>query len=208
MAKDDLRRRAAFTREVYEKNARRFDAERDKSLIERAWLDRFCALLPPGASVLDAGCGTGEPIARDLIVRGYRVTGVDFAAAMLDIARARHPEARWVEADMRDLVLDATFDGIIAWHSFFHLTPEEQERALARLAAHLSENGVMMLTVGPGAGEVLGRVGDDVIYHASLTREHYQRLLGDAGMEVIAFVPNDSRCGGATVLLAQRTPLP
>ena len=64
MGKDELRRIASNTREVYEKNATRFDAARDKSLIERPWLDRFCALLPPGASVLDAGCGTGDPIAR------------------------------------------------------------------------------------------------------------------------------------------------
>lgn len=204
MAKDDPRRYAAFTREVYEKNARRFDAERDKSLIERPWLDRFCALLPPGASVLDAGCGTGEPIARELIARGYRVTGVDFAAAMLDIARARHPDARWVQADMRDLGLGATFDGIIAWHSFFHLTPEDQERALVRLAAHLGANGVMMLTVGPEAGEVLGHVGDDVIYHASLTREQYEHVLGKEGVRVVDFVADDKDCGGATVLFARR----
>ena len=45
------------------------------------------------------------------------------------------------------MALGATFDGIIAWHSFFHLTPEDQERALARLGAHLGANGVMMLTV-------------------------------------------------------------
>jgi ubiquinone/menaquinone biosynthesis C-methylase UbiE len=204
MAKDELRRIASNTREVYEKNATRFDAERDKSLIERAWLDRFCALLPPGARVLDAGCGTGDPIARELIVRGCRVTGVDFAAAMLDIARARHPGACWVQADMRDLALGATFNGIIAWHSFFHLTPEEQKRALARLAAHLGAEGVMMLTVGPEVGEVLGHVGDDVIYHASLTREEYERLLGDAGVMVVEFVADDKNCGGATVLLARR----
>ena len=204
MAEDELRRIAARTREIYQANARRFDAERDKSLIERAWLDRFCALLPPGVSVLDAGCGTGDPIASHLIAHGFRVTGVDFASAMLDIARARHPEARWVEADLRDFGLGATFDGIIAWHSFFHLTPEEQERALARLSAHLGANGVMMLTVGPEAGEVLGRVGDDVIYHASLTREDYEHLLGKDGVRVVEFVADDKDCGGGTVLFARR----
>ena len=40
---------------------------REGSLYERGWLDRFCALVPPGGSVLDMGCGAGEPIARPLL---------------------------------------------------------------------------------------------------------------------------------------------
>jgi cyclopropane fatty-acyl-phospholipid synthase-like methyltransferase len=44
---------------------------------ESAWLDRFSTLLSQGASILDIGCGSGEPIARYLIDRGFAVDGVD-----------------------------------------------------------------------------------------------------------------------------------
>lgn len=201
---EKLRDIAAHTRDIYERNAARFDAERVKVLIERKWLDRFCARLPAGGSVLDVGCGTGDPIARYFIERGYRVTGVDFSEAMLAIARACYPDARWLCADMRRLALDDTFDGLVGWHSFFHLTPEEQASTLTKLAAHLAPGGALMLTVGPEAGEVTGHVGNDVVYHASLSRQDYERALAALGLRIVAFAVPDDDCGGAIVLLARK----
>ena len=73
--------------------------------------------------MLDLGCGTGEPIAQWFKAEGFAVTGMDFATAMLDIARARWPKDDWRVGDMRKLNLgDERFDGLIAWDSFFHLT--------------------------------------------------------------------------------------
>jgi 2-polyprenyl-3-methyl-5-hydroxy-6-metoxy-1,4-benzoquinol methylase len=45
-------------------------AARGTTLGERAWIDRFAAMLSPGATVLDIGCGPGEPIAVCLAGRG------------------------------------------------------------------------------------------------------------------------------------------
>ena len=53
------------------------------------------ARIPAGATVLDAGCGTGAH-ARALAAAGYRVTGADASPAML--AQAREAEARIAEA--------------------------------------------------------------------------------------------------------------
>ncbi len=63
--------------DLYQRRAADFDRERSRSLFERAWLDRFAGLLPEGGSVLDLGCGTGEPIARYLLGKDLAVTGVD-----------------------------------------------------------------------------------------------------------------------------------
>lgn len=41
----------------------------------------------------------------------------------------RHAEA-WVLADVRNLALQRRFHGIIAWDSFFHLTPGDQCRVI------------------------------------------------------------------------------
>lgn len=201
---EELRRIAARTRDIYDRNVTRFDSERAKTLIERKWLDRFCALPPAGGRILDVGCGTGDPLARYLIDRGCRVTGVDFSEAMLAVARARYPNARWFWADMRRLALDDIFDGIVGWHSFFHLTPDEQASTLTKLADHLAPGGALMLTVGPEAGEVTGYVGDDVVYHASLLRRDYERALAALGLRIVEFAVSDDDCGGATVLLARK----
>ena len=189
---------------VYERQAGWFDAHRDKSLFERGWLERFCAELPEGARVLDLGCGTGEPVAAWLIGRGCAVTGMDFAAPMLAMARARFPAARWIEGDMRALDLGEAFDGVLGWDSFFHLTPEEQREVLPRMARHLAPGGALMLTVGPEAGEAWGEVGGEPVYHASLSRGEYEAVLGREGLQMLDFVAADPGCGGRSVLLAKK----
>ena len=72
---------------------------------ERAAWDRIFDLVLPGhrpLDALDAGCGTGF-LSFELAARGHRVTGVDFAPAMLAEARRKATEraatVRFEEAD-------------------------------------------------------------------------------------------------------------
>ncbi|MCR9213617.1 MAG: class I SAM-dependent methyltransferase [Proteobacteria bacterium] len=194
---------ALTTQDVYERNSVRFDAERYKGLIEKAWLDRFLDLLPETAEVLDVGCGSAEPIADYIIGRGFQLTGVDASSGMIRLARARFPDHDWRQMDMRSLDLPEKFHGLIAWNSFFHLTREEQRQVLPLFAAHLKAPGALMLTVGPEEGEVDGHVGDDRVYHASLSLEEYRMILESHGLEVIKFIPDDPDCDGHSVLLAR-----
>ncbi len=205
---DDFAAIAATTQAVYERHAAGFDRHRPKGLHEKPWLDRFSALLPPGGRILDLGCGAGDPIARHFLADGFDVTGVDFSAPMLALARVRLPQSRWLQADMRELELGETFDGIIGWNSFFHLSAADQRSTLPRLAAHLAPNGALMLTVGPRAGEVIGQVEGEPIYHASLSPQEYEALLGELGLAIIEFVFEDPTCDQQTVLLAQRRETP
>lgn len=187
---------------VYERQGARFDAERPKGLHERLWLDRFTARLPPGGHVLDLGCGAGDPIAGFLRESGFRVTGLDAATAMLEIARARDPSGDWRQGDMRALDLPERFDGILGWNSFFHLTPDDQRATLPLLARHLVPGGALMLTVGPRAGEVEGRVGGERVYHASLAPTEYEAILTRLGLRILVFTKEDPACDLQTVLLA------
>ena len=122
--------------DLYERHARAFDRERGRSLSERGWLDRFRGIAGPGATILDIGCGSGEPIARYLIAAGHNVTGVDSAETMIAICRERFPAQSWTVADMRCLALGRRFGGILAWDSFFHLTQDDQRAMFAIFAAH------------------------------------------------------------------------
>lgn len=78
--------------DLYSRRARDFDADRTKTLFERPWLDALLDHVPEAGTVLDLGCGSGEPIARHLIERGRRVTGVDASPGLIDLCRARFPE--------------------------------------------------------------------------------------------------------------------
>ncbi len=190
---------------TYERQAARFDRDRSRALHEVGWLERFVGLLPGDGRVLDLGCGTGEPIGRWLAERGLRVTGIDASAAMLAIARERAPDGDWRQLDLRRLDLGERFDGIVAWDSIFHLTPADQIDVVGRIARHLRPRGPLLMNVGPSAGVLSGRVGDETVYHASLAPEHYRELLAAEGVEILDFVPEDPTCGNRSVMLARST---
>ena len=52
---------------------------------ESASLDQFTALLPRDATILDIGCGSGEPIARYLVERSFAVEGVDASPTLVGL---------------------------------------------------------------------------------------------------------------------------
>ncbi|WP_299045933.1 class I SAM-dependent methyltransferase [uncultured Tateyamaria sp.] len=189
---------------VYDRQAAVYDAQRSRALFEARWLARFAAGLPDGARVLDLGCGTGEPIARWFKAEGFVVTGVDFSEPMLNIARTRWPDGDWRQADMRDFDLGEVFDGIIAWNSFFHLTAEAQRTCIARMARHLVTGGVLMLTVGPDAGEAQGTVGDEPVYHASLSPAEYATCFEANGLRLTGFLAEDPETNRHSVLMARK----
>lgn len=60
-----------------------------------------------------------------------------------------------------------------------------------------------MLTVGTHDGEVTGRVGDDIVYHASLSQDEYCDILSNQGLEIESFVTEDPDCDGSTIMLAK-----
>jgi len=190
---------------LYERHARTFDCERGKSLFERDWLDRFRAAAGAEASILDIGCGSGEPIARYLIEAGHAVTGVDSSETMIALCQERFPTHSWIVADMRRLDFGRRFNGILAWDSFFHLTQDEQRAMFVTFAAHIADGGALMFTSGPRAGEAIGSFHGEPLYHASLDPEDYQRLLAAYGFDVIDHVAEDATCGGHTLWLARKT---
>ncbi|MZR30460.1 class I SAM-dependent DNA methyltransferase [Sneathiella litorea] len=197
---------AKTTQDVYERNADRFDAERLKTLFERNWLDRFLSFVPDKGNVLDLGCGAGDPIASYIISKGYVLTGVDASAAMLRLARGKFPDGDWRQMDMRALDMPERFHGIIGWDSFFHLTRAEQRSVLPKIAEQLHPLGALLLTVGADDGEVSGQVGDDAVYHASLSIKEYTTILETCGLKVVNFRPEDPNCMFRTILLAQKLP--
>ena len=191
--------------EIYERHADAWvDARlREGSLYERGWLDRFCALVPPGGSVLDIGCGAGEPIARYVSERGYAVTGVDSSPAMIAKFRACLSGQQALVSDMRALSLGRLFHGILAWDSFFHLNHEDQRRMFPIFRAHAAPRASLMFTSGPAHGEVIGCLEGEPLYHASLNAAEYAGLLDGEGFDVVSTLAEDRTCGGRTVWLAR-----
>ncbi len=68
-------------------------------------------LVPPGSSVLEVGCATGDELAA---VRPAEGVGIDFSPRMVELARRKHPHLRFEVMPAEDPRLDTCFDYILA----------------------------------------------------------------------------------------------
>ncbi|MGC2203784.1 MAG: class I SAM-dependent methyltransferase [Stellaceae bacterium] len=103
-----------------------------RTAAERAAWDRILNLMVPQRNALDAldvGCGTGF-LSLELAARGHRVTGIDFAPAMLAEARRKSAERgfsiRFEEGDAENLPFAAaSFDLVVSRHLLWTLPHPE-----------------------------------------------------------------------------------
>ena len=123
---------------------------------------------------------------------------------MIALFQRNLPGVEAILADMRGLALDRVFDALLAWDSFFHLSPVDQRAMFPVFAAHAAPGAALMFTAGPEAGEPIGQVEGEPVYHASLAPEEYRACLDAAGFDTIAFTPEDPECDGHTVWLARK----
>ena len=82
--------------------------------LHHRWRERAADLAAVGAGMraLDVATGTGD-LAIELASRGAEVTGMDFAPAMLEVARAKAPSIAFEEGDALALRYDdAEFDAV------------------------------------------------------------------------------------------------
>jgi ubiquinone/menaquinone biosynthesis C-methylase UbiE len=121
---------------------------------------------------LDAACGTGRHAAR-LAELGHEVTGVDGSPEMLDAARARVPEAHFLEGDLRDLpVDDGEMDLAVCALALGHI--EELVPPVAELARAVRPGGRVVLSdlhpgMSAGGGQALFEAADGSL---AFVREH------------------------------------
>jgi ubiquinone/menaquinone biosynthesis C-methylase UbiE len=105
---------------------------------------------PAGGALLDVACGFGRH-AVPLAAEGFRVTGVDRSATLLDEARRRAGDAddgpALVAADYRELPFaDASFDAAInLYTSIGFLGDEEDTQVLAEIARVLRPGGRLVI---------------------------------------------------------------
>lgn len=118
--------------------------------------DFVAGLVPAGARVLDAGCGTGR-VAIELARRGYQAIGVDVDERMLARARRTAPELVWLRSDLAELDVPAlgTFDLVVAAGNVIPLVAAGTERAvLTNLARVLHPGGLLVTGFGLDAAHL------------------------------------------------------
>lgn len=165
------------TLDVYTNEADRYAAQ-PLSPDQTAALDQFIAALPPGARVLDLGCGPGVHAAR-MLRAGLKVDALDATPAFVIAALNQGINARLGTFD--DIDTCAQYDGIYASFSLLHASRADLPRHLKDIAAALAPKGTFFIAMKLGDGAARDSIGRHYTYVSEI---ELVRLLKDAGLTV------------------------
>ena len=176
-----------------------------------SYVDRILEDLPTGAKVLDLGCGTGEPVAKYIVERGFTVTGVDESSQMLKFARQAVPEAQLIHADIVTVELIGTFDAAVAWDSIFHVERKHHAAIYQKLANVLRAGARLLLSVGGSApaeddslegftSEMYGQT----FYYSGFAPDVARKLIEASGFEIELWEVDDSTSRGHIAVIARK----
>lgn len=177
--------------ECYDSFADTYDVNRGLFDMGPVFEDFWQRLARRDGDALDLGCGAGEPFAKNFIERGWRVTGVDFSARMLQLAERHVPEMRRIYADMATVSFaPESFDAVTAVYSLFHLPRAQHAVLFGNIRAWLRPGGKLLFTYASrhytgaetfdGHIEFMGRP----LYYSHDTPQHLRGILADAGFSI------------------------
>jgi len=156
--------------------------DRSEQIRAGAWL---VERLGPGALVLDIGCGTGIPTARQLLDAGIRVVGIDISPAMIAAASAAVPEATMHNSDVLDFTATG-FDGAVAFFSLLMLPRSDILRALSVLRTAIKPGGYLLISmVETDLDDIPVKFLDADIRVSGYRREELHQVVEQAGFEIV-----------------------
>jgi 2-polyprenyl-3-methyl-5-hydroxy-6-metoxy-1,4-benzoquinol methylase len=166
----------------WEAAAEKFIAARSR--IGEAVVREWARHLPPGAPVLDLGCGSGVPISEALIDAGFSVHGVDASPTLIAKFHSRFPRVPVAcEPAESSRFFDRSFDGVIAVGLLFLLPADVQRTLLIRMGAALNPGGRLLFSsprqICTWSDMTTGRES------RSLGANAYAAILSEAGMALV-----------------------
>lgn len=174
------------------------------------YADRILDGLPPRARVLDLGCGTGNPIAKHIIERGFSVVAIDQSKEMLKIAKTVIPEAELIYGDMIETQLPGKLSAVVAWDSIFHVGRKYHSGIYRKISDALEIGGKLLLSTGgsdSGEAGVEGFTSEmfgHTFFYSGFAPKAARKLLEAAGFEIEIWEIDDPSSRGHIAVIARK----
>lgn len=189
---------------------------RGQTYVDRVlgYVDKITQGLPPGAKVLDLGCGTGNPIAKYLVKRGFSVVGIDQSKELLKIAKTVVPEAELIHGDMVEIKLTEKFSAAVAWDSIFHVERKYHSAVYQKLSDSLEIGGKLLLSVGgsdsdetddPDAEGFTSEMFGHTFFYSGYAPRVARKMLEAARFEIEVWEIDDPSSRGHIAVIARKT---
>ncbi len=144
--------------------------------------------LPPGAHVLDLGCGPGQD-SREFARAGFRVTAMDASLEMVRQA-AMHTGVTTRHAPFDALDDVDTFDAVWASFSLLHAQRNDLPRHISAMSRALRTGGLLYVAMKIGTGEGRDRLGR---FYTYMTASELRGLVEAAGFAVLGTEEGSAR---------------
>jgi ubiquinone/menaquinone biosynthesis C-methylase UbiE len=184
MKKQDHQKAFEVVRSGYNRLGNLYSLDREKA---DNWkeVNAFTSLLPANGKVLDAGSGTGIPIARHLVKSGFEVVGIDFSKTMIDVARKNVPEASFRQMNMTAIDLPSeSFDGVISTYAIIHVPRELHAGIFQSFHSVLKRRGVILVSVASWAWEEFADYKGVEMFWSHFDPGKTQSLITEAGFDI------------------------
>ncbi|MDQ6472888.1 class I SAM-dependent methyltransferase [Flavobacterium sp. LHD-80] len=184
-------KKAFINKESYNKIVIEWAKIRNNTVVNKPIID-FSEKIQPNGSILDIGCGTGNPIAKYFSENNRSVIGIDFSEKMIEVAKSQEiKNAEFIVSDFFDFKTDKKFDGIIAWDSLFHFPKERQQEIYAIIYNLLLPGGYFLFTHGKEKDdEHTDKMFGEPFYYSCLSRNNVLQIMTDLGFELVYEIEN------------------
>ena len=150
-------------------------------------LKKFVKDIPKGTKVLDAGCGTGVPVAK-FLSKKLDVIGIDISSKMIQLARKNVQNAKFKKMSLTNINLKSnSFNLICCFFALFHVKKSEIPKVIKKFYSLLKKEGLLIISLGEAKKnkEEISTFFKERIYYAGMKQKNLERIIKKAGFKVI-----------------------
>ena len=150
------------------------------------WIKKLLNQLESGSSVLDLGCGSGDPVDVE-ISKVHKVTGVDISQTQINLARQNVPAGDFLHEDAGSVEFPAaSFDAVISFYTLEHIPREEHQTIVRRIYHWLRPGGLLLISLEAGDFDsVMFEWLGVPMFMSCFDPQTMKQLVNEAGFELL-----------------------